>query len=223
MRELDFTATIENSKSRKGRETQKQILESALHTFIEYGYGEFSIQRVADKCGLSRGNVSYYYATRNDLLHDLLQVVVKGYIDEFDDIAKDVDLSAEEKFLSIVNTIMSDLSTEETSKFFPELWALSNRNEAAQEEMNALYEKAREHIIELIGAMNPKLNADERELVGLFISASMEGHTPFVGKGKEWEGELPSLTNIAAYSFLTLAKTISPKQIKNISTFLKKI
>lgn len=222
MRDLQLTPKIPRSKSAKGRETQQLIIETALRIFIDHGYGEFSIQKVAHSCGLSRGNVSYYYPTKNALLHSLLQAVVQGYVDEFDEVAADETLSPEEKFLSIIDMIMKDLGTRETSHFFPELWALSNRSKIAMTEMNTLYKKAREHLVELLRPINPRLNARERELVGLFISASMEGHTPFVGSGKEWEDELPAITNIASFSFLSLARSITPNEIKKFEPRIRK-
>lgn len=223
MRDLKLSPNLQKSKSAKGRDTQHQILETALAIFIEHGYGDFSIQKVASKCGLSRGNVSYYYPTRNSLLHGLLQAVVQGYVDEFDTVAMDERRSPEEKFLSIIDMIMSDLATEETARFFPELWALSNRNDDAMIEMDLLYKKAREHITGLLRDLNPGLTKRERELVGLFISASMEGQTPFAGYGKEWEKDLDTLTNIASFSFLMLAKSITSKEIKGLSKKLKKM
>ena len=213
MRDLKLTPSLEKSKSSKGRDTQHLILDTALTIFIDHGYGDFSIQKVADSCGLSRGNVSYYYPTKNSLLHGLLQAVVQGYVDEFEKVASDTSRSAEEKFVAIIGMIMRDLETEETSRFFPELWALSNRNNDAMIEMNHLYDKAREHITALVGEINTSLTKQERELLGLFISASMEGHTPFAGHNKKWTQHLPKLTNIASFSFLHLVKNITKKDI----------
>ncbi|TNE58934.1 MAG: TetR/AcrR family transcriptional regulator [Alphaproteobacteria bacterium] len=213
MRHLNLSPEVKNPKSSKGLDTRRTILEAALEIFIEHGYGDFSLEKVAANCGLSRGNVCYYYPTKNDMLHALLQSVVQGYLDEFDEVVLDQGLSAEDKFLKIVEMIMSDLGTEETSKFFPELWALSNRNKMAMKEMNLLYQRAREHLNGLLAEINPDLTPKEVELIGLFISASMEGQTPFVGNGKEFQGEIVPLTRIAAFSFLTLAKTITTKDI----------
>lgn len=214
MRHVDLTPQNGNSKSPKGRETQRVILETALQIFLEYGYGSFSIQKVSEYCGLSRGNVSYYYPTRNALLHDLLQAVVSGYTAEFEEVSRDETLNAEEKFLKIIEMIMMDLSTPETTSFFPELWALANHDEDAKREMELLYRSARIHLTELLKDINPSLTEKERELFGLFVSAAMEGHTPFVGHDREFEGDLESIKNIAAYSFLEAAKSINKNIIK---------
>jgi AcrR family transcriptional regulator len=221
MRDLNLSPPSDGHKSAKGRSTKSIILKAALEIFIEHGYGEFSIQKVAARCSLSRGNVSYHYPTRDDLLHGMVDAVLQGYIDDFDDISKDAGLSAAEKFVSIIEMIMSDLGTKETSVFFPELWALSNHNAYALAELNKMYQRARAHLIELIGAINPALSKTDRELVGVFISASIEGHTPFVGPGKEWEKSLPKLTNIAAYSFLHLAKSVTKNDIAAMRKGLK--
>ncbi|MEM6850358.1 MAG: TetR/AcrR family transcriptional regulator [Pseudomonadota bacterium] len=213
MQELILNSQMQRSKSAKGRETQHHILQAALQIFIDHGYGDFSLQKVAASCGLSRGNVSYYYPTRSALLRDLLDAVVQGYIDEFEEASADDSLSAPEKLLFIIEAVMTDLGTVETSRFFPELWALANRNEDAREGMQLLYRKAREHIVEILKDINPALSDEERELVGLFISVSMEGHTPFVGPGTDAHKHLGDLTNIASFAFLTMAKSITSRDI----------
>ena len=205
-----------HSLSRKGNDTKKFILETALEVLIAHGYGEFSIQKVAQHCGMSRGNVSYYYPTRSSLLSGLLEAVIKGYIEEFDRVVIDERRSPEEKFVKIIEFIMDDLTTEETSKFFPELWALANRNEDAERQMRVIYEQARAHITSLLAELNPALGEEERTLVGLFISASIEGQTPFVGHGRQFEKDIAPITRIAAYSFLTLAKTITAREIHDV-------
>ena len=129
----------------------------------------------------------------------------------------------EEKLAAIVSLIAEDLGTAETSVFFPELWALANHNETAAQEMKRLYDDARCHIVSLIRTINPKLDGDDAQSLGLFISASLEGQTPFFGFGRSFSDKLPFIRNIAAYAFVELVKNIRPKDIRAPQRQFKKL
>ena len=55
--------------------------------------------------------------------------------------------------------------------------------------------------------------AEDVQTVALYVSASMEGSTPFLGFGKPWAEKMPQITAIAEEALLTLAKSITPQQI----------
>jgi len=214
MRDLSLIPEMVDDISEKGQHTVLHILSAARDVFINDGYGAFSIQKVAKKCKLARGNITYYFPSRDKLLHALLRAVIAGYMQDFDHIMAQADTNAEEKFVAIVTLIMEDLGTRETAIFFPELWALANHNKDAAHEMKQLYDKARKYLVDLIKEINPSLNAREAENVGLYVSATMEGQTPFVGYKGTFHKDLPRLTNIAVYSLLLTVKSIKPNHIR---------
>lgn len=80
--------------------------------------------------------------------------------------------------------------------------------------MKRLYDDARRHIVSLIRTINPKLDSYDAQSLGLFISASLEGQTPFIGFGRSFSDKLPFIRNIAAYAFVELVKNIRPKDIR---------
>ena len=208
MRTLRIQDANKGAASEKGRQTILKILTAARDVFIENGYGEFNLKRVSEKCGLARGNVTYYFSSRDDLLQALLRAVISGYTWDFDHIVADTETSAEDKFVAIVRLIVEDLGTHETSIFFPELWALANRSDYAAMEMEQLYADARRYFVDLIAQINPELDADAQQAVALFVSASLEGQTPFVGYGRAHGRRLPQIANIAASALLATVRSI---------------
>lgn len=50
------------------RDTRQRIIDAALALFAEKGYAETSIGDVAVSAGLLKGNLSYYFRTKEDLL-----------------------------------------------------------------------------------------------------------------------------------------------------------
>ncbi len=218
MQDLQLQVRPGTAASSKGQERVLKILKSARNLMITSGYHKLTLRKVAADAGISVGNLSYYYSNKQDLMRDLFDTVIENYLLEFDNIRQNTGDSAEDQFIAIVNFIIDDMRTQETTNFFPELWALSNHDDYAAERMNELYIKARIVLNELIAVLNPALSGEERQQVALFISASMEGLTPFVGHQKPWAQQRPKIANIAAFSFLHLVLNIRSEEI-NQPTF----
>lgn len=51
------------------RETQKRILDKAVELFNEHGSANISTNRIADECGLSRGNLYYHFNNKAAIIN----------------------------------------------------------------------------------------------------------------------------------------------------------
>jgi len=201
----------------KGQERIEQILSSARDILINKGYSGLSMRKIATAVGITIGNLHYYYPSKKDLLADLLDHVIEGYLLAFGSARAEAGSSALNQFTAIINFIIDDLNTHETTNFFPELWALANHDEQAAERMHELYRKARLDLNDLIATINPQLSEQQREEVGLFISASLEGLTPFIGNGKPWASNIPNIKRIAVKSFVDLVTNIRSDDIAELA------
>jgi len=203
--------------SRKGTERIDQIMRAARDTLIQLGYQGLTMRAVAAECEISVGNLNYYYASKADLLADLMEVVIGGYLTDFDDILSESDPRTPEHALEgVIRFIISDIGTEETTMFFPELWALANHDADAANRMHELYAKARLVFDDLIPQINPALSAAEARQVSLFLSASLEGQTMFLGYKKPWAKYRQRLSNIAVKALLDLVRSVTPDDIANL-------
>ncbi len=54
------------------RKMESKILDSALELFANEGYGGTSMQMIALKCGVSKGNLYNYFKSKQDLLEGVL-------------------------------------------------------------------------------------------------------------------------------------------------------
>ncbi len=194
----------------KGHETREMILHTALHILIEEGYRAMSMRRVANDCGIKFGNLTYHYRTREDLVRELLEAVIRSYEVEFDQIIHLPGTPAE-RLQHICRFILEDIRSKKTTHLFPELWALSNHDAFVLGRVQDLYDRARAPLSEIVGEMRPDLSAEDRRAIALFISASIEGMTPFAGFEKPFEPLMPKLEEIALYSFVTLVETYGKK------------
>jgi AcrR family transcriptional regulator len=62
------------------RTTQIRILQAALELFNEQGTAAVSASRIAERCGISKGNLQYHFANKRDIVFALFQ----SAIDEMD-------------------------------------------------------------------------------------------------------------------------------------------
>lgn len=201
----------------RGRAGHEQILRAALHLLVEHGYRSMSMRRVAAACDMKLGNLTYYFATKEDLVRELLDAIISSYVLEFDAIVHEVGKSPEDRLIEVCVLIMEDICTKKTTRVFPELWALSNHDPFVLDRVQELYARARAALNEIIAEINPALPDDERQMVALFISASMEGLTVFAGHEKPFQPQMPWLERIARKSFLHLVATMKPGEMKGFT------
>ncbi|WP_054106429.1 TetR/AcrR family transcriptional regulator [Novosphingobium sp. AAP83] len=197
----------------KGHETRELILRTALSIVIERGYKAMSMRGVAAACGMKFGNLTYHYRSREDLVRELMEAVISSYEREFETIMIMPGVPAEERLRRLCMLLLDDIRSKKTTRFFPELWALSNHDQFVLERVQDLYVRARAPILEIVKEMRPDLSDAECEIVALFISASMEGMTIFAGYEKPFEKRMPELEHLAVLSFCNLVKTLAPGEL----------
>lgn len=55
------------------RETQNKIIHAALKLFNDSGSRAISTNRIADECGISRGNLHYHFRTKEEIIQTIFQ------------------------------------------------------------------------------------------------------------------------------------------------------
>ena len=167
-----------------GQATVERILDAAQAMVIEGGFARLTMRGLARSLGMSPGNLGYYYRNREALLEGLFTHVLEPYLEEFERLRSLEGGSPEAQLRKVIDFIFEDLGREETTHFFPEVWALALRDEKAAEQMERMYATYRSVLEELIAAMRPDLKPAQVRDLALSISASIEGHTVFVGHGR---------------------------------------
>ncbi len=54
-----------------------QIVDAAIDTIAEVGYGQASLGRIADRIGISRGLISYHFAGKEELINEVVRGVLE--------------------------------------------------------------------------------------------------------------------------------------------------
>ena len=59
------------------RATQLRIMQTALELFNEHGTAAVSSTRVAERCGISKGNLQYHFPNKRDIIDALFQQAIQ--------------------------------------------------------------------------------------------------------------------------------------------------
>jgi AcrR family transcriptional regulator len=59
------------------RDTQTRIVDAALELFNEFGAGAVSTNRIAEHCGISKGNLHYHFRNKQEIIRFLFQRAVE--------------------------------------------------------------------------------------------------------------------------------------------------
>lgn len=196
--------TARQGAYKKGRDKRLQVLEAAADLLIESGYHNFSMRKVADAAGIRLGNLQYYFPSKEKLVKAMLDNALSRYLDDFFEIRQQG--TPEEQFLTVIKHVVFDLNSKRTTVFFPELWSLSNHEKGVTKSMDDMYEDYRRVLADIINEINPELSRAQARRLALFISASLEGHTIFIGYRKPWKKETANIVVMASQSFLWLIK-----------------
>jgi AcrR family transcriptional regulator len=206
---LDLKITPRIGGYARGQDGLEQILRSALTLLVEHGASALTLRRIAAESRMNVGSLNYYFKSKEELIRELLNAVIGAYEDAFAEIVHDIDADAETRLRNLVALVLEDITTKKTTRFFPELWAMANHDPFIHERMTELYERARVSIIDLIFEINPRLSEANREVLALFISASMEGLTVFAGHEKPWRPQMPMFQMLAQTSFVQLVRAVT--------------
>jgi AcrR family transcriptional regulator len=214
----DFVVPDLESPSRKGGYARgqaglEQILRAALAVLIDEGAQALTLRRIAAVCDMNVGNLNYYFRSKQELIHGLVEAVISSYREAFEAIRHDANASAEVRLEQLVTLILKDITTQKTTHVFTELWALSNNDPVVLQRLEELYGLIRSLLAQLIGEINPALPTDERDTLALFMVGAMEGQTVFAGYEKKWVSRMPALERIARTAFVSLARTLRPGEI----------
>lgn len=186
----------------KGEKRIKLILEAAEQLLIDSGYPNFSMRKVATKAGVSVGNLQYYFPSKDKLLEALLDKVIQNYLDAFEKFRG--QYAPKEQFVKIIKAVIKDIKTKHTTVFFPELWSMANHEKHISKIMDNMYGKYRTLVAEVIRDINPNLSECQAQRLSIFMTASLEGHTIFIGYRKPWAKEADNMIDISIQSFLWL-------------------
>ena len=148
---------------------------------VEEGVSAVTMRRVARETGISPGNLHYHFASYDLLLEELVDWVLAPYLTSFEVLQKESGDDPIRALRATLEYVLDDLENKETTMFFPELWVLANRDSKATQQMRKLYDTYMDVLIGIVSKARPDLTEVRVREIALFICASIEGQTVFIG------------------------------------------
>ncbi len=148
--------------------TIDNILGSARQVLIQHGYASFTTRRVAEAAGISPGNLSYHFPSKNELIQALISNMLDEYLLNFEKEINIADKNLTIGLDKLVEWLLDDAITESTARTFRELWAMAQHDESIRKMVDDFYDVTIERAAMLIAQNQPAAQIDSlREWVHL--------------------------------------------------------
>ena len=167
MQRLDVT--------RKGAQRIADIVEAGVEILRKEGFTALTKRRIAKRLGISDGNVSYYFPTRESLWQGVIDYEVKTYYDrQYSSFTAPED-DAEARFDEFVNSWFREYEDRDLRIFFSQLIAFAEVSEFVARQRDEIYQKYYDETFERIQALDPSANDEELHRRTSLVVALLEG------------------------------------------------
>ena len=127
-----------NSFTEKGSERIRIILEEAKNTLVDEGFSGLSFRNVAKRAGITVGNVTYYFPTKDDLLVELAGYIFDRWEARFRrDLPSDLT-DKMEIFLYSIRYMIEENKRVKSNRLLLEMWAMANHSTTCDEDAGRL-------------------------------------------------------------------------------------
>lgn len=160
----------------EGRPDMRQkALTTARQLFVDEGYAEFSMRKVARELGIRQGHLQHYFATRDDLLTEMLEEALHSYIDEYEKFRDDVRGDAEQQLDLVIKFLLGDVNNAQVSKFFLELWPMTAHYQEVLLMLRDIYRRNWEGFSSFVESYRSDLDVETVRGIALQILALVDG------------------------------------------------
>jgi AcrR family transcriptional regulator len=181
--------------SRPPKETARRIVEVARQVLMTRGYAQFSMRNVAAEAGMRLANVQYYFPTRSDLVHALMQDTQARYEAAYRECLLKAPPDRHERFKAILEFNLSDVANPETRRFITQMWALLDTLDAESGHLlNEFYEMDIAALSERVAELDPDCSAAEVRRRATLLAAMIEGLVVVRGAHSASPAEMKRLT-----------------------------
>lgn len=161
--------------TRKGAERIADIINAGADLLLEEGFSSLTKRRIAKRLGISHGNVSYYFPTRESLWHAVINFELKEYYQRHQrDLHADPD-DPQARFDEYVVGWIDEYNNRVIRVFFSHVIAYAEINEAVAKMRDEVYESIFDRTMTLSRALGLEVKDEELELRVLEVMVVLEG------------------------------------------------
>lgn len=138
---------------------EEKIIQSAKQVFIEKGFEKGKMKDIADRAGISRTNLNYYFRTKKNLFYSIVEQIFESLIPRFENVLHKQNQPTLERFEELVDVYTGFLSANSDIPFF--VISEINRNPKLLVEFIKESEKINSYLDVLKNMLNSSLKPNQ--------------------------------------------------------------
>jgi AcrR family transcriptional regulator len=164
------TFALETSK---GLQRREKILAAARKQLIEKGYNHFVLREIAAQCGMTIGNLQYYFHTRERLLEEVTRTALFDDLKVIDAISQSAP-RGKAQLRELASAILRKWLGE-NDKIYAAASFLSRSEPAFRSLLSELYGQFFDHLIVVLKKLRPGLHRQTLLDKARLITAVLDG------------------------------------------------
>jgi AcrR family transcriptional regulator len=168
----------------RGQQRAQEILRTAQEILANEGYRSLTLRKIATTMGISNGNITYYFANKEQLLKALITDNLARYDAAVDLAASGFPDHPESRLRAFLDFLIRDAQDPNSQRFFYQLWAISSHNEGAAIQREAVYEHFLNQVRTLLRAARPEMTEDDLLKKCFVLMSLIEGMNVIYGSGE---------------------------------------
>ncbi len=161
--------------TRKGAKRIANIVETGVDILRTEGFTALTKRRIAKRLGISHGNVSYYFPTRESLWKGVIEYELKFYYDKYYGESKIADNDPEGRFDEFVRLWFQEYKDRELRIFFAQLLAFAEVSEFVAQQRDEIYQTFYDETRSRIRDLDPTMSEQELQTRSTLVMAMLEG------------------------------------------------
>lgn len=188
-----------------GKRTVGRLLSAARTEFARYGYNGMTMRGVAKSAGVSLGNLLYYFKSKQDLFHSLIEHTLANYVTTLKPVTAPYAADDKARFLAVMDFLIEDEKKASTRQFEYQLWAVSVENKFVNKCRRQFEEFLMERMGELVQSVNHSLKPAEIRRRAFILCGMVKGVSVMLGNGTKRASDLKGFESIFAEEAYHLA------------------
>ena len=196
--------------TRKGAKRIANIVETGVDILRTEGFTALTKRRIAKRLGISHGNVSYYFPTRESLWKGVIEYELKFYYDKYYGESKIADNDPEGRFDEFVRLWFQEYKDRELRIFFAQLLAFAEVSEFVAQQRDEIYQTFYDETRSRIRDLDPTMSEQELQTRSTLVMAMLEGlhavtafRPDIMGSNTDFSEQLVSQVKAIAYGRVT--------------------
>ena len=164
---------VDRKPRRKGVIRKQQIISTARQTLIDSGITGIVLRDIAEKIGITHGNIQYYFATKDDLLIAVFDQEVERYTESMHR-ALGKSSTKHGRVSAIIDSAVEMIANESTSIWMM-LFSLARQNVQLCGILERASRKYDDSLAAELAIIDPSLSSQRRQHIAQMIRMMLDG------------------------------------------------